>query len=74
MRAADYRAGIARRLNKLLAARGLTKREVARHLGVPDNNTYDWYKGHSAPPPWRAPELAALLGVTPGYLLFGDGE
>lgn len=61
---------------RIAAARklaGLNQSEVARRLGITPQAVQGWESGKSAPRGERLLQLAKLLGVTPHYLMSGEG-
>jgi len=61
------------RLHEARSRAGLSMSEIARRLGVSPQSVQQWESGTTTPRPQRIRDLAALLGVTEGYLL-GAGE
>ncbi len=53
---------------------GLTQREVARELGVEQNNVYRWEHGKTWPRDAMMGQLLALYGVSEKWVLFGGGQ
>jgi transcriptional regulator with XRE-family HTH domain len=65
----------ARRLDRIMRARGLKPLAVARRIAGPQHGSgrnlqvYDWLRGNTRPRQEQLPRLAKILGVTPGILL-----
>jgi len=64
--------GVTDRLFNLRQAMGLTKLEMAQHLGHSNVNTWQmWEKGHATPRPDTLLEMAAACGVSASWLITG---
>jgi transcriptional regulator with XRE-family HTH domain len=56
----DPDASLKKRLTDVREALGLTRREVARRLGVDDSTVSRWESGERRPPAWYRRKLLAL--------------
>ena len=56
-------AGFAKQLQRLRIARGLSVRQLARELGMPQTSYHAYERGVALPPLKRRPALARALGV-----------
>lgn len=59
------------RLRRLRLTQGITTEAAARASGVAGQTWTRWERGHAAYRPWRAPKIAAALGI-PVAQLFTD--
>lgn len=57
-----------RRLREARRAAGMTQRQLAEQLGIPDTGVINWETGQRAPRTDRLPELARILGKHPADL------
>ena len=57
-----------RRLRELRLATGLSQKDLAGRLGVPQSAVSQWEAGVHSPAATDVPDLAAALGVDPGEL------
>ncbi len=65
------------RLNQLLgqlAERGLSQRRIAADLGLPGNYVSDLKNGHREVQEWFAHSFGRVYGVSPQWLLTGEGD
>lgn len=60
------------RLNRLLASRELEQKQLAAEIGVTPQAVNRWVKGRAVPTGELAVKTARALGVTPGFLSYGD--
>ncbi|MDE2334328.1 MAG: XRE family transcriptional regulator [Rhodospirillales bacterium] len=60
-------------LERLMAARGLSRRQLAQRLGITQQAVGQWFRAVEPTfPAHRIQDICAILGVTPNELL-GDG-
>lgn len=62
----------ARRVRLLCKARGFNGAELARRARCDRAQASRWMRGTAFVPIWLAQPVANVLGVTPGFLLFGE--
>lgn len=62
------------RLRSARRARGLTAADLAKIAGVSDSAVRNQENGTNGIPPARVEVYAEALGVTPNWLMFGEGE
>lgn len=62
------------RLASAMERRGITRSELARRLDVSPAAVSSWTTGPKRPDIRKLAQIAAELGVSPSYLLFGEGE
>jgi HTH-type transcriptional regulator, cell division transcriptional repressor len=62
-----------RRLAAARASAGLNQAQLEQALDISQSAVSRWESGEKYPRPARIAEMAALLGITAGYLLFGEG-
>ena len=67
-------AQIAERIQTLMSKRGISRRDMVRHLGCSEATFGNYYNGFREPPGRYAEKIAELLGITVGYLLLGKKE
>lgn len=60
------------RISELMKSKRLTQQEVADKIGVARQSISLWQKDQTAPSGKNLEKLAAALGTTSGYLLFGQ--
>lgn len=60
------------RITELMKSKRLTQQEVADKIGVARQSISLWQKNQTAPSGKNLEKLAAALGTTSGYLLFGQ--
>lgn len=60
------------RINELMRSKRLTQQEVADKIGVARQSISLWQKNQTVPSGKNLEKLAAALGTTSGYLLFGQ--
>lgn len=60
------------RLKELRESRGMTRGELAHHIGVAHATIWNWENGHSFPKPESIAQLASILGVTKQFLETGQ--
>lgn len=56
-------------LNAEMARFEMSKRDLAKHLGVSPQTITNWLNGSSSIPSRKLIEMSALFGVTTDYLL-----
>lgn len=61
------------RLKEMREARGMTRGELAHHIGVAPGTIWNWENSHSIPKPESVAQLASILGVTKQFLQTGQG-
>jgi len=61
------------RITEALNRRGATQAALAQQLEVSPATVSAWCNGSKRPSPTNMERIAAFLGVTPGYLSFGEG-
>jgi len=62
------------RLSSAMERRGFTRSELARRLDVTPAAVSSWTTGPKRPDIKKLEQIATELGVSPSYLLFGEGE
>ena len=62
------------RIFTLLKERGMVQKELARQLGIHPDTPTKWKKGISQSYLKMLPQIAAVLGTTPEYLLTGKKD
>lgn len=65
---------VGNRLTRAREARGLTKSQLARGLGVKTQTLHGWEAGRNSPRANRLTMLAGVLNVSPTWILTGHGE
>lgn len=65
---------LGQRLVDAREAQGLSTAQLARRLGVQTRTLNGWEHDHTEPRGNRLAMVAAVLNVTPSWLLAGDGE
>lgn len=61
------------RLKEALNRQSVTQTALAQHVDVSPATVSAWCNGTKRPSPTNMERIAAILGVTPGYLSFGEG-
>ncbi len=69
----DDERQIGRRLAEARDAAGLSRRELADHLGVKESTIAKWESGERSPRGQRVSKLAGILGVSLSWILVGRG-
>ncbi len=69
----DDERQIGRRLAEAREAAGLSRRELADHLGVKESTIAKWESGERSPRGQRVSKLAGILGVSLSWILVGRG-
>ncbi|HEF4754615.1 helix-turn-helix domain-containing protein [Burkholderia multivorans] len=62
---------IHKRIKELREQKGLSMEDLAERVGVKWQSVQQWEKGRSAPTRGRLPKVAAALGTTSEFLLYG---
>ncbi|MEZ5343759.1 MAG: helix-turn-helix domain-containing protein [Acidimicrobiales bacterium] len=61
------------RLNEALSRKGVSQADLAQELGVSAASVSSWCGGSKRPSTPNLERIAEFLGVTPGFLQFGEG-
>lgn len=64
---------IGRRLTEAREAAGMTRHELAAHLGLEESTIERWETGERSPRGNRVSKLAGILGVSLSWILVGRG-
>ena len=70
----DIKTNIARNIQELRKAKGMTQLELAERLNYSDKAVSKWERGESLPDVIILAELAVLFGVTLDYLVRGEKD
>lgn len=70
----DQTASLSRRISEAREAAGLTRAEFAMNVGVTPDTVEAWEDGERAPRANRLTTLCGVLGVSPAWLLSGEGS
>ncbi len=65
---------IAQTLKQLLKERGMTLRELSKRSGVPVSTLSEWSSNREPKSPTQTRKVAAALGVSMHYLIFGEDD
>lgn len=70
----EERQALGERLRETARAAGLTSDQIAERLGVQGGSVRGWWVGRNEPSVRRLKQYADLVGVSAGYLMFGQEE
>jgi transcriptional regulator with XRE-family HTH domain len=69
----DLTAALSRRIAEAREAAGLSREELARNAGVTVQTVEEWEAADRTPRANRLTTLGGVLGVSPAWLLSGEG-
>ena len=66
--------GIIARIKEIMAAKGISQAELVRRTGIRASSISDWLSGKYTPKQDKIDLMAAALGVSPAWLMYGKND
>lgn len=66
--------GIIARIKEVMAAKGISQAELVRRTGIRASSISDWLSGKYTPKQDKIDLMAAALGVSPAWLMYGKND
>lgn len=62
------------RIKEIMAAKGISQAELVRRTGIRASSISDWLSGKYTPKQDKIDLMAAVLGVSPAWLMYGKTD